>query len=126
MVIQTDIIKNVGIVGSGLSATIFHAPFIQNAHGLKLNAFLKRIHGQVNGYEHVPVYTWNELDAFLKDLDVVVITTPSDSHYEIAKIFLNHKMNIVIEKPFTLTTQEALDLIKLAESANVLLTVVTS
>lgn len=47
-------------------------------------------------------------------LDVVHITTPPQSHFELGKICLEAGCNVYIEKPFTLNTAEAEELIRLA------------
>jgi len=57
--------------------------------------------------------------------DVVHITTPPQSHFEISKICLNAGCNAYIEKPFTLNSYEADKLIRLAEQKNLKLTVGT-
>jgi len=46
--------------------------------------------------------------------DVVHITTPPPSHYQLGKMCLDAGCNAYIEKPFTLNTAEAVDLIDLA------------
>jgi len=55
--------------------------------------------------------------------DVVHITTPPQSHYPLGKICLEAGCNVYIEKPFTLNIVEAEQLIALAESKNLKLTV---
>ena len=47
-------------------------------------------------------------------LDVVHITTPPQSHYKLAKQCLDANCNVYVEKPFTLNTLEAEDLINIA------------
>jgi predicted dehydrogenase len=47
-------------------------------------------------------------------LDVIHITTPPPSHYLLGKICLEAGCNVYIEKPFTLNTVEAEELIKFA------------
>ncbi|MFH1996610.1 MAG: Gfo/Idh/MocA family oxidoreductase, partial [Candidatus Omnitrophota bacterium] len=49
------------------------------------------------------------------DVDAVVIATPLDKHYEIAKHFLSHKKHVLIEKPFTPTVKEGMELVEIAE-----------
>jgi len=46
--------------------------------------------------------------------DAVHITTPPESHYELAKLCLNSGSHVYVEKPFTLFEHEAQDLIELA------------
>ena len=55
--------------------------------------------------------------------DVVHITTPPQSHYELARMCLDRGCHVYVEKPFTLNTGEAVDLIGLARRNNLKLTV---
>lgn len=54
--------------------------------------------------------------------DVVHITTPPQSHFELGKICLEAGCNVYIEKPFTLNTAEAEELIRLADQKGLKLT----
>jgi len=49
------------------------------------------------------------------EIDAVIIATPIETHYKIAKDFLNANKHVLIEKPITASSKEALDLIKTAE-----------
>jgi len=55
-------------------------------------------------------------------LDVVHITTPPESHFELAKMCLEHGSHVYVEKPFTLYERDAQCLIDLAESKNLRIT----
>lgn len=55
--------------------------------------------------------------------DIIHITTPPQSHFELGKLCLEAGCNVYIEKPFTLNTKEAESLIKLATEKNLKLTV---
>jgi predicted dehydrogenase len=55
-------------------------------------------------------------------LDVVHITTSPASHFPLAKICLEAGCSIYVEKPFTLDTVQAVELIRLAESSGLRLT----
>ncbi|HEY7322775.1 MAG TPA: Gfo/Idh/MocA family oxidoreductase [Candidatus Binatia bacterium] len=54
--------------------------------------------------------------------DVIHITTPPQSHYTLAKECLEAGTHVYLEKPFTVTSQEAESLIELAERKNVKIT----
>jgi predicted dehydrogenase len=54
--------------------------------------------------------------------DVVHITTPPASHFEIAKFCLEHGCHVYVEKPFTLDADQAQRLVDLAETKGVKLT----
>src|SRR5215467_4556664 len=55
--------------------------------------------------------------------DVVHITTPAESHFEIARTCLEHGCHVYVEKPFTLYAEEAKTLIDLTEKKGLKLTV---
>src|SRR5207245_8294239 len=55
--------------------------------------------------------------------DVVHITTPPQSHFEIARQCLGHGCHVYVEKPFTLDAREAEELVRLAERRELRLTV---
>jgi len=50
------------------------------------------------------------------DIDAVVIATPVVSHYSIAKDFLLADKDVLVEKPMTLSVEDAEDLISIAEN----------
>jgi predicted dehydrogenase len=55
-------------------------------------------------------------------LDVVHITTPPQAHFPLARQCLEARCHAYIEKPFTVTADEAEELISLAEASNLKLT----
>jgi len=55
------------------------------------------------------------------DVDGVVITTPLDTHYAVAKCCLEEGKHVLIEKPFTSTSNEAEELIEAAEKNDLIL-----
>lgn len=57
-----------------------------------------------------------------EELDVIHITTPPQSHYLLAKQCLQAGCNVYVEKPFTLYTSEAEELIKIADEKDLKLT----
>ncbi len=59
----------------------------------------------------------------LDDVDAVSIAVPTKFHYEIAKEFLNKGIDVLIEKPITLTLGEADELIELAEKNDLIMQV---
>ncbi len=51
-------------------------------------------------------------------IDFVSITTPNDTHYDIAKTFLEHGIHVICDKPVTSTVEQARDLREIAEKRN--------
>ena len=63
-------------------------------------------------------------DALLeKDFLGFTVATPAETHFEIAKEIINAKKHVLVEKPFTLTIEDAQELVKLADKANITLMV---
>lgn len=58
-----------------------------------------------------------------KEIDVVAVVTPVWTHYELAKKALENGKHVFVEKPFTSTSQQAEELIELAERKGLLLMV---
>jgi len=73
------------------------------------------------GVEH----WFTDLDALLRDArpDVVHVTTPPQSHHAIARRCLEHGVHVYVEKPFTVDAKEAENLVALAETRGLRLTV---
>jgi predicted dehydrogenase len=67
---------------------------------------------------------FSDVEAFLRgcEPDVVHIATPPQSHYSLARQCLEAGCHLYVEKPFTLTGEEAKELIRLAEAGGQKLT----
>ncbi|MFD3259242.1 oxidoreductase [Paenibacillus lentus] len=114
----------VGLIGFGLSGSVFHAPLIDRTEGLKLAAVVSSQPDKVNeSYPDAKVY--RDVEALLNDQDiqVVVISSPNLTHYEYATQALEAGKHVVVEKPFTNSSEEAERLIALAREKKLLLTV---
>lgn len=69
--------------------------------------------------------TFDDANQMLADseIDLVVISTPPNSHYKWAKQALSLGLHVMLEKPMALTTQECDELMELAKSKGALLVV---
>ena len=87
-------IYNVGVVGYGFSAKIFHIPFVKEVPELKLYAVVQRTPKQDDDAEkdHPGIKSYRTTEEMVKDegVQVVVITTAPDSHYALAKLALEN------------------------------------
>ena len=63
------------------------------------------------------------LEEIISLCDAVNIVTPTNTHFDIARKFLNQKKDVFIEKPITNTVEEALSLIDLAKTNECILQV---
>lgn len=114
----------VGFIGNGKSANRYHIPFIlQRLDKIKIKMIYTRKHSR-DVWDEIPgvIYT-EDLQELLNDqeVQVIIISTPSQSHYELAKTVLNAGKNCVVEKPFTETLEEAKELYTLAKQKGVMI-----
>jgi predicted dehydrogenase len=72
-------------------------------------------------YQIKKIYTSIEEIAFDRNIDAVYIATPNQNHYPMAKVLINAHKAVLLEKPFTITLEEANDLIGLAAMNNTLI-----
>ncbi|KAL2146603.1 hypothetical protein VTI28DRAFT_3102 [Corynascus sepedonium] len=112
---------NVGIVGYGLSAKVFHIPFIALTPSLKLHAILQRSPKEGNSapHDHPDVRHFTAFEDLLTDeadLQVLVLCTPPDTHYRLARAALEAGKHVLVEKPFVPTADEADELAALARA----------
>ncbi|KAJ5833602.1 hypothetical protein N7474_001913 [Penicillium riverlandense] len=118
---------NVGVIGYGFSAKIFHIPFITQVPEFKLHAVVQRTPKPDDDAEkdHPGIKSYRTTEDLVKDpaVDVVVITTAPDSHFALGQLALNAGKHVVCEKPFTPTSKEADELVALANKQNKLLAV---
>ncbi|MDF2958298.1 MAG: oxidoreductase domain protein [Paenibacillus sp.] len=115
---------NVGLIGYGLSGSIFHAPLIEYVKGLHLRAVVSSDAIKVyRDYPEVEVYP--DVDSLLlnKTINVIVISSPNTTHHSYARKAILAGKHVVVEKPFTVTSEEADELIELARAHKVVLTV---
>ena len=115
---------NVGIVGFGFAARVFHAPVISAVGGLKLRAIVQRKSEDASRVYPgaTQVGSVEELLA-IPEIQLVVVATPNTSHYSLAKQCLIGGKDVVVDKPFTTTDAEAKELVDLARQRGRLLTV---
>lgn len=72
----------------------------------------------------LPAYVTADFDEMLEsNIDAVVIAAPARLHYPLAKAALLKDKHVLTEKPFATSSQEALDLIDIAESRRLTLMV---
>ncbi len=114
----------VGLIGYGYAGKTFHAPLIAGVPGLRLAAVSSRDAARAHA-------DWPEAEvlpdarALLQrsDIDLVVIASPNDSHFPLARAALAAGRHVVVDKPFTLTLAEARELCALAHARGRLLSV---
>lgn len=120
-------VYKVGVIGYGLSAKIFHIPFITDAVQFKLYAIVQRTPKPEDdaSKDHPDAKIYRSTSELLndQDVDVVIVTTAPNSHFELASQAMKAGKHVLVEKPFTPTSREAHELVKIAKESKVMLTV---
>ncbi|CAO3623713.1 unnamed protein product [Cunninghamella echinulata] len=110
---------NVGVIGFGMSAQTFHCPLIVSSPHLNLVAVVERRSTKSQAaYPGIQTVTSAEALFALNNVDLVVITTPNESHFTLAKEAMEKGKHVVVEKPFTITSQEAEILVRISKETN--------
>jgi len=114
----------VGLCAFGMSGKVFHAPFLKEHPGFLMSAVVER--SKEDSKEKYPdAVIFRSVEDMLEnaDLDLVVVNTPVQTHFEYVKLALEAGKNVVVEKPFTVNVSEAEELAKLAEEKGLFLSV---
>jgi predicted dehydrogenase len=105
------------VIGYGLGGRVFHAPFVSAVPGLRLATIMQR-KGDEAARAYPGVKISRSLEEVLTDpaISLVVVSTPNETHFVLAKQALTAGKHVVIDKPFSTTSEEALELGALAKS----------
>lgn len=121
MIVMHEPIR-VGVVGFGLAGRVFHTTVIEATPGLELASVVER-NGNDAAQQYPGIKLARSLEELLTDVGIqlVVLATPSYSHYELAKQCLREQRHVVVDKPFTLKSEETTELIRIARERKLLL-----
>ncbi len=118
---------NVGIVGYGLSGRVFHAPVIRSVDGFRITSIMTTNPDAIAGIHEtdpsVRIASTPEEILESPDIDLVVIAVPNTLHYSLARKALEQGKHVVVEKPFTITLEEAEELTAFAAQTGKILSV---
>ncbi len=117
-------IINAALCSFGMSGRVFHAPFITLHHGLKLIGAWERSKHLIQ--DHYPdAKSYPSYEELLADSEVqlVIVNTPTYTHYDYAKQALLAGKHIVVEKAFTTTVAEAEELKSIAAEKGLVINV---
>ncbi len=113
-----------GICSYGMSGKLFHAPFIHAHPGYELSGIVERNNQDSRErYPNSKLYRSVEELCADKNLDLVVVNTPTHLHLQHAKAVLQAGKHLIIEKPFAITVKDAETITALAEKNNLFLSV---
>ena len=111
----------VGLVGFGMAGRVFHAPLISSVDGLELAAVVER-HSDQAAQRYPGIVTYRSLEDLLADasIDLVVVATPSGTHFSVARQALEVGKHVVIDKPVGISSDEVHRLIHLSKTKKII------
>jgi len=112
-----------GLAGFGMSGVIFQAPFVSAHPGFALQAVYERTTNRAEA-AYPGVKTVRTFEALLaEDVELIIISTPNDLHYPMAKQALLAGKHVLAEKPVAESSEQALELAQLAKDKGLIFTV---
>jgi len=115
----------VGIVGAGSITEIGHCPSIRAIQNVELTALCDVNYGflQSMAKKWEPKRTYSNYHEMLKDKDIqiVIIATPNRYHAQQAIDAMRAKKNVIVEKPFACTHDEAWKMVEVCRKEGVML-----
>lgn len=110
------------VIGYGLSATVFHLPFIDHHEGYELVAISSsRREAVASAWPGVVCYPTGEELIQRADADLVIVTAPNTAHFDLTQAALRAGRHVVIEKPMANTVAEGEALLSLSKERGRLL-----
>jgi len=112
----------VGYIGNGKSTNRYHLPFALNHDHVKVKTIYARNLDKTE-WDRVPdVQYTSDLDVLMNDeeIQLVVVCTHPESHFDYAKTALDHGKNVLVEKPFMLDKKQAEDIFQYAKEKNLI------
>jgi len=116
------------VVGYGLAGSVFHAPLLAANPSYSLDVIATSDAGrQASASSRLPgvevVRDGADVVRRAADLDLVVLATPPMTHFPLAKAALEAGLDVVVDKPFAVTSAQGEELIALAGQLGRVLTV---
>ncbi len=117
-----QIIKT-ALLAYGGSGKLFHAPFLNVHNGFKLIGAWERSKKNIR-HDYPDAKSFDTLEEILaSDAQLIIVNTPIYTHYEYTKKALEAGKNVLVEKAFTSTSEEAKMLDNIAKEKNLKLCV---
>jgi scyllo-inositol 2-dehydrogenase (NADP+) len=107
------------LLAYGMSGKVFHAPFLKSNPNFELYAVLERTKNEAQK-EYPNTITYRNINTLLADenIELVIVNTPNNTHFEFAVQALNAGKHVLIEKPFCVTQAQAQQLFALGNKKN--------
>lgn len=116
----------IGLIGFGMAGRVFHSPMLSSLENFSL------IKIRETKKENIEIIKLKYPDAEIvksnndifndNNIDLVIAASTNETHFSIAKGALLNKKHVIVEKPFTVTSKEALELIEISKKQKKILT----
>ena len=116
-----DPVIQVGLVGFGLSGRLFHAPFIAGNPLFNLHSIVTTAKEAGQIYHKSKILTDYQSLLDDRDIDLIVICTPSAMHDGQAKLAMLSDKHVVVEKPFAMHSTAVIEMMETSKSTAKLL-----
>ena len=114
----------VGVIGFGFVSKTFHVPLLNATAGYKITAVSSSRPADVTAVlPDVEVVSDPNALATHPDVDLVVIASPNETHTPLAELAMRAGHHVVVDKPFTITVDQARHLAVLSREGKVLLSI---
>jgi predicted dehydrogenase len=121
---MTDQPIRVGLIGFGFVSKTFHVPLLNATDGYRITVVSSSRPGEVAAMlPEAEVVSSPEILTAHSEVDLVVIATPNETHAPFAEMAMRAGLNVVVDKPFTITVEEARHLAAVATESGVVLSV---
>lgn len=110
-----------GFIGAGSWATMAHLPAISKRDEVEIVAICRKgddLLKQLATQYGAKVVSEDYKDVIKQDLDIIVVSSPSGLHHEHSWAALNSGAHVLCEKPMTITSATAWDLVDTAKRNN--------
>jgi len=114
---------NIAVIGVGHLGK-FHLSNLQRLEDVRISGFqdINPVRAEDIKSEF-SLKSYDDLAPLLRDSDAAIIATPATTHYKIAKEVLDCGIDLFVEKPLCCSSEQAQELIDIAEGKNCILQV---
>jgi predicted dehydrogenase len=108
-----------GLMAYGMSGRIFHAPFLTTNPGFKFKALVERSQKKAQA-RYPDVISYDTIDELFADdeIELIVVNTPNNTHFDFALKALHAGKHVLLEKPAAATSAEVKVMYDLARKKN--------
>src|SRR5687768_5359529 len=95
------------VLSYGMSGRVFHCPLMSALDGYSIDVIVKRNGDSVPRYPKAKIVKSVEEAIRMPEIELVVVNVPNEFHFQFASQALQAGKHVIVEKPFVVTTEEA-------------------